>query len=74
MPAHGGAPLDLRGRDVFGGLDLSSLNDALVLVGCDIASGICSTGRIDGMVALTMALGVASLHTAPRFDVEALIA
>jgi phage terminase large subunit-like protein len=33
-----------------------------------------STGRIDGMVALTMALGVASLRTAPRFDVEALIA
>jgi phage terminase large subunit-like protein len=33
-----------------------------------------STGRIDGMVALTMALGVAPLRTAARFDVEALIA
>jgi phage terminase large subunit-like protein len=33
-----------------------------------------STGRIDGMVCLTMALGVAPLRTAARFDVEALIA
>ena len=33
-----------------------------------------STGRIDGMIALTMALGVAPLRTAVRFDVEALIA
>ena len=33
-----------------------------------------STGRIDGMIALTMALGVAPLRTAARFDVEALIA
>ena len=33
-----------------------------------------STGRIDGMIALTMALGVAPLRTAAKFDVEALIA
>jgi phage terminase large subunit-like protein len=33
-----------------------------------------STGRIDGMIALTMALGVAPLRTATKFDVEALIA
>jgi len=33
-----------------------------------------STGRIDGMIALTMALGVAPLRTAVKFDVEALIA
>jgi phage terminase large subunit-like protein len=33
-----------------------------------------STGRIDGMIALTMALGVAPLRTAARFDVEAMIA
>jgi len=34
-------PLDLRGRDVFGGLDLSETKDltALVLVGCDISDG-----------------------------------
>ena len=32
-----------------------------------------STGRIDGMVALTMAFGVAPLK-APAFDVEAMIA
>jgi len=32
-----------------------------------------STGRIDGMVALVMALGVALLRAAPRFDVAALI-
>jgi phage terminase large subunit-like protein len=30
-----------------------------------------STGRIDGMVCLTMALGVAPLQTAPKFDVAA---
>jgi hypothetical protein len=34
----------------------------------------CSTGRINGMICLTMALGVAPLRTAARFDVEALIA
>jgi phage terminase large subunit-like protein len=33
-----------------------------------------SAGRIDGMIALTMALGVAPLRTAVKFDVEALIA
>jgi phage terminase large subunit-like protein len=33
-----------------------------------------STGRIDGMIALCMALGVAPLRTAARFDIEALIA
>jgi phage terminase large subunit-like protein len=33
-----------------------------------------STSRIDGMIALTMALGVAPLRTAVKFDVEALIA
>lgn len=33
-----------------------------------------STGRIDGMIALVMALGAAPLRIAPRFDVEALIA
>ena len=33
-----------------------------------------STGRIDGMIALVMALGVAPLRTATKFDVEALIA
>ena len=33
-----------------------------------------STGRIDGMIALTMALGVAPLRAAVKFDVEALIA
>jgi len=33
-----------------------------------------STGRIDGTVCLTMALGVAPLRSAARFDVEALIA
>jgi hypothetical protein len=33
-----------------------------------------STGRIDGMIALTMALGVAPLRTAVKFDVEAMIA
>ena len=33
-----------------------------------------STGRIDGMIALTMALGVAPLRTSVKFDVEALIA
>ena len=33
-----------------------------------------STGRIDGMIALTMALGVAPLCTATKFDVEAMIA
>ena len=32
-----------------------------------------STGRIDGMIALVMALGVASLRTPVKFDVEALI-
>jgi phage terminase large subunit-like protein len=37
----GGQPCDLRGRDVFGGLDLSETKDltALVLVGCDIRDG-----------------------------------
>jgi len=36
--ACAGEPLDLRGRDVFGGLDLSETKDltALVLIGCDI--------------------------------------
>jgi phage terminase large subunit-like protein len=33
-----------------------------------------STGRIDGAIALTTALGVAALRTTARFDVEALIA
>jgi phage terminase large subunit-like protein len=33
-----------------------------------------SVGRIDGMIALTMALGVAPLRMAAKFDVEALIA
>src|SRR5262249_15527770 len=33
-----------------------------------------SAGRIDGMIALTMALGVAPLRSATKFDVEALIA
>ena len=33
-----------------------------------------STGRIDGIIALTMALGVAPLRTAVKFDAEALIA
>jgi phage terminase large subunit-like protein len=33
-----------------------------------------SSGRIDGAIALTMALGVAPLRTAAKFDVEALIA
>ena len=39
--ACGGEPLDLRGRDVFGGLDLSETKDltALVLIGCDIRDG-----------------------------------
>jgi len=39
--ACGGEPLDLRGRDVFGGLDLSETKDltALVLIGCDISDG-----------------------------------
>jgi phage terminase large subunit-like protein len=32
-----------------------------------------STGRIDGMIALAMALGVAPMRTAPKFDVAALI-
>src|SRR5215472_16742244 len=34
-------PLDLRGRDVFAGLDLSETRDltALVLIGCDIRDG-----------------------------------
>jgi phage terminase large subunit-like protein len=46
MPAQwqacAGAPLDLAGRDVFCGLDLSESQDltALVLIGCDIATGI----------------------------------
>ena len=33
-----------------------------------------STGRIDGMVSLAMALCVAPLRTAARFDVEVMIA
>ena len=33
-----------------------------------------SSGRIDGMVALTMAFGVAPMRTAVKFDPEALIA
>jgi phage terminase large subunit-like protein len=33
-----------------------------------------ATGRIDGMIALLMAFGVAPLRTGVRFDVEALIA
>lgn len=39
--ACSGAPLDLRGRDVFCGLDLSATRDltALVLLSCDIATG-----------------------------------
>ncbi|HVI12932.1 MAG TPA: terminase TerL endonuclease subunit [Pseudolabrys sp.] len=39
--ACGGEPLDLRGRDVFAGLDLSETRDltALVLIGCDIRDG-----------------------------------
>src|SRR5215831_16098619 len=39
--ACNGEPLDLRGRDVFGGLDLSETKDltALVLIGCDIRDG-----------------------------------
>ena len=46
MTAHqwkacSGDPLDLRGRDVFGGLDLSETKDltALVLIGSDIRGG-----------------------------------
>jgi phage terminase large subunit-like protein len=70
------APLDLTGRDVFCGLDLSETTDltALVLVGAESRVKRRSTGRIDGMIALTMALGVAPLRTAVKFDVEALIA
>jgi phage terminase large subunit-like protein len=39
--ACAGAPLDLTGRDVFAGLDLSETQDltALVLVGADITDG-----------------------------------
>jgi phage terminase large subunit-like protein len=39
--ACAGEPLDLRGRDVFAGLDLSETRDltALVLIGVDIADG-----------------------------------
>jgi phage terminase large subunit-like protein len=33
-----------------------------------------STGRIDGLVALTMAIGAAAMRTTVQFDVEALIA
>ena len=46
MPAQwqacAGAPLDLTGRDVFAGLDLSETQDltALVLVGADVATGL----------------------------------
>jgi phage terminase large subunit-like protein len=46
MPAQwqacAGAPMDLKGRDVFAGLDLSATTDltALVLIGHDIATGI----------------------------------
>jgi len=32
-----------------------------------------STGRIDGMTALLMAVGAAAMRTAVKFDVEALI-
>ena len=46
MTAHqwkacSGEPLDLRGRDVFGGLDLSETKDltVLVLIGSDIRDG-----------------------------------
>lgn len=37
-----GMPMDLRGRDVFAGLDLSAVSDltALVLVGCDVVTGL----------------------------------
>jgi phage terminase large subunit-like protein len=40
--ACSGQPLDLRGRDVFAGLDLSATQDltALALVGYDVATGI----------------------------------
>jgi phage terminase large subunit-like protein len=40
--ACAGAPVDLRGRDVFAGLDLSATQDltALALIACDVASGI----------------------------------
>ena len=39
--ACNGEPLDLRGRDVFAGLDLSETRDltALVVIGCDISDG-----------------------------------
>jgi phage terminase large subunit-like protein len=39
--ACSGTSMDLRGRNVFGGLDLSAVSDltALVLVGCDITTG-----------------------------------
>jgi hypothetical protein len=42
MAGCAGAPLDLTGRDVFAGLDLSETQDltALVLVGADIATGL----------------------------------
>jgi phage terminase large subunit-like protein len=33
-----------------------------------------STGRIDGMTALVMAIGAAAMRTAVQFDPEALIA
>jgi phage terminase large subunit-like protein len=40
--ACGGQPIDIEGRAVFAGLDLSSVNDltALVLAHCDAASGV----------------------------------
>jgi phage terminase large subunit-like protein len=43
--ACNGEPMDLRGREVFAGLDLSETKDltALVLIGCDISDGSWST-------------------------------
>jgi phage terminase large subunit-like protein len=42
--ACAGEPADLEGREVYGGLDLSSVNDltALVLISRDLATGIWS--------------------------------
>jgi phage terminase large subunit-like protein len=58
-----GAPLDLTGRDVFGGLDLSATQDltALVLVARDVTSGIWH-------VAPTFWLPSEGLHDKARTD------
>jgi phage terminase large subunit-like protein len=61
--ACGGEPLDLTGRDVFGGLDLSATQDltALVLVARDVTSGIWH-------VAPTFWLPSEGLHDKARTD------